>query len=91
MPRGHHHPSICTIIRPSAPSWAPSSVHLGKIQACKGERAQACKGERRTLAAWQAGKQPVGEEACAAQAQIARVMIFDFELLCPLSYYEARI
>ena len=89
MPRGHHHPSICTIIRPSAPSWAPSSVHIGKIQACKGERAQAGKSERRTLASWQAGEQRAGEEACngkRAQAQLARVMTFEFELLCPLSY-----
>ena len=89
MPRGHHHPSICTIIRPSAPSWAPSSVHLGKMQACKGERAQACKGERRTLAACQAGKQRACEEACngkRAQAQLARVMKLEFELICPLSY-----
>ena len=75
-----HHPSIvgtiiCTIIRPSLPPV--------------GSQRQACKGERRTLADWQAGKQPAGEEACTgkrAQAQLARVMTFEFELLCPLSY-----
>ena len=75
-----HHPSIvgtiiCTIIRPSlAPAGGGGPWQIGK---------------RRALADWQAGKQPAGEEACTgkrAQAQLARVMTFEFELLCPLSY-----